>query len=699
MGRHGRHVRRLAIAAALLLTSLVGASFVSAADDQPAAPAAAANTSLTVGRGSVRELSLGDEAARDIDVSFRLSADRAATGAGQTVSVVARRTTNAEYRVRVRLTSTNRVQLSVVRRVNGNARRVGSTVDAGFARDANAAIYVRVSVSRTSPTIVAAKAWPANAAEPSRWALRARDWSTTRASAGTGALRFSVPRTATNAPITYSYDTLMVTTLDQQRTADTTPAPTPTSTATPARTQPPTPTPAPTTTPGPTSTPATPAPITVPANAVFVSPNGSDSADGSLASPWRTLQRAADAASAGVSVVIRDGTYGGFESRRSGSAGSPITFMAYPGESVVIDGRNSVDYTVRLSGVQFVRIVGLTVQGGFAERQQGGGLLIGGSSQVEVRDSTFRSNRAFGIRSYNSTHVLIEGNDIYGNAVGIQVGGAGEGTVIRDNRIHDNDQMMVNTADVRGDDVGGEGVALVRSTGNVVVTDNRIWGNRAASYDYGYDGGAFSIYAAYNWTIRDNVTWDNRNVLETGTDAAKTACDNNRFVRNLNYAATSVDVTVGMVLRCASNTTVANNTFEGMQSFVFDISHMRASWGGSIEGLRIVNNVISAASGKIYGIESTLPASVVIDNNVLQNRGTGYLATYLGTGTKSLATFAEWTGQELHGTVADPLFRDPDAHDYRLRTESVAVDRGWRVAGVTDSYMGAAPDLGFSETR
>ena len=112
--------------------------------------------------------------------------------------------------------------------------------------------------------------------------------------------------------------------------------------------------------------------------------------------------------------------------------------------------------------------------------------------------------------------------------------------MVRDNDVHDNDLMMVNTPDVRGDDVGGEAISLVKSTGHVLVTNNRIWGNRAQSYDYGYDGGAFSVYAASNWTITGNTTWDNRNIMETGTDANKTPCDNNVFTRNLNYGATTV---------------------------------------------------------------------------------------------------------------------------------------------------------------
>jgi hypothetical protein len=41
----------------------------------------------------------------------------------------------------------------------------------------------------------------------------------------------------------------------------------------------------------------------------YVDATGSDSADGSVQTPWRTLQRAADAARAGDLIVVRPGVY------------------------------------------------------------------------------------------------------------------------------------------------------------------------------------------------------------------------------------------------------------------------------------------------------------------------------------------------------------------------------------------------------
>jgi parallel beta-helix repeat protein len=447
----------------------------------------------------------------------------------------------------------------------------------------------------------------------------------------------------------------------------------------------------------PTPTPTPPTDPGLPANARYVAPNGSDNNPGTAAAPWQTLQKAANVAQAGDTIVVRAGTYSGFTMSRSGTSSAPITFRAYPAEKPVVDGRDAVAYTIRLTSVAWVNLDGLTVTGGYADRQAGGGLSIEGSSYVSVTNSVIHDNKAYGVRVEGSKYVTVAGNDIYGNANGVKIGTGGEGVVVRDNDVHDNDRMMVNTADIRGDDVGGEGIALVKSTGHVLVSGNRIWGNRAKSYDYGYDGGAFSIYAASNWTITGNTTWDNRNIMETGTDSNKTPCDNNQFTRNLSYGATTVDKTVGMVLRCASNTLVANNTFRGTQDWVFGISHNQGSWGGSVDGLKIVNNVISVSVGKIFGIDTDLPSSVVIDYNLLQQAGSGYLATFKGVGTLTLAGWRSMTGYEMHGITGDPMFVNAAANDYRLAAGSPALDRAVAVAGVTDGYAGSAPDLGFAE--
>lgn len=432
----------------------------------------------------------------------------------------------------------------------------------------------------------------------------------------------------------------------------------------------------------------------------MVSPNGSDSASGSPSAPWRTLQKAADSVPAGASVFVRNGTYSGFSMYRSGTASAPIRFAAYPGETPVLDGGDAVTWTVKLSGVSYVNLDGLTVQGGYADGQDGGGVLVVNSSHVAVTHSVLSDNKAFGIRTYNSTYVTIDHNDISHNATGVRIDRAGEGVLVSNNLIHDNDKMMVNTPG-GDDDVGAIAVGITRTTGHSVISGNLIWGNRAPSYDFGWDGGAMDIYAASNWTFTNNVTWDNENVFESGTDSAKTPCDGNEFTRNLNYAATTQGRTYGMILRCGSNMLVANNTFYGMQNFVFALSDNKGTWGGSIAGLRLLNNVVSVSNAEVFRLETAMPDSVAIDYNLVQVSGTAVIANGVTNhgSTTSLATYRSWTGYEMHGIQADPLFVDAGSDKFGLLSSSPAVDTAIGIAGVTDGFAGSGPDIGYLERR
>ncbi len=79
---------------------------------------------------------------------------------------------------------------------------------------------------------------------------------------------------------------------------------------------------------------------------------------------------------------------------------------------------------------------------------------------------------------------------------------------------------------------------------------------------------------------------------------------------------------------------------------------------------------------------------------------------------KTLAEYAEATGQDRHSILVDygifqkvtPPGPNPQAlydsadFDFRLRPNSVAVDKGVRLPGVNDGFTGAAPDLGALES-
>ncbi|MGA1137603.1 MAG: hypothetical protein ACO30K_15420, partial [bacterium] len=65
---------------------------------------------------------------------------------------------------------------------------------------------------------------------------------------------------------------------------------------------------------------------------------------------------------------------------------------------------------------------------------------------------------------------------------------------------------------------------------------------------------------------------------------------------------------------------------------------------------------------------------------------------------KAWQSFVTGQGQEANGIVApDPGWTDPANSDYRLQLNSVCVDAGAVIPGFTQSYDGAAPDIGAYE--
>ena len=101
------------------------------------------------------------------------------------------------------------------------------------------------------------------------------------------------------------------------------------------------------------------------ASSYYVSPSGSDSAAGTQSAPWKTIAHAQSVVTAGDTVYFRGGTYSYTTSTtsctsqtavvdaitlsKSGSSGSPISYLDYPGEKPVFDfsGMTSTDCRIK----------------------------------------------------------------------------------------------------------------------------------------------------------------------------------------------------------------------------------------------------------------------------------------------------------------------------------------------------------------
>ena len=80
-------------------------------------------------------------------------------------------------------------------------------------------------------------------------------------------------------------------------------------------------------------------PFSVSAANVFVSPEGDDANPGTLARPFRTVQKGVDSLAAGDTCYVRAGVYReSVKLTASGRPGQPVRIRAYPGEDVLLDG-------------------------------------------------------------------------------------------------------------------------------------------------------------------------------------------------------------------------------------------------------------------------------------------------------------------------------------------------------------------------
>jgi nitrous oxidase accessory protein NosD len=434
-------------------------------------------------------------------------------------------------------------------------------------------------------------------------------------------------------------------------------------------------------------------PVTIPPASIepapvanWVSPAGSDVNPGTRDRPWLTLQHAA--AQAKGTVFVTAGTYQGFVLRRSGTAARPLTFTGV-GEATIIPAEGAHD-VIRLEGVAHVVLANLSVEG--ASGSYAAGIRISdGSSDVTITSSHIRANQSFGIQLEASRSVTILNNEIAGNEVGLRLYAEDDPEGIDDvriegNVIHDNDRLVVSDPEP-DNDFGANAIILHKTVGSVLIRRNEFYANRGTSHDYGTDGGAIEIWGASNVRVEENVFHDNENVLETGTDGPE--CSHLTFVRNVAWGEPRWGRAVGLILRCASDSLIANNTLDGLDWFAFELSHAQSGFGASIEGLRIVNNIIFEC--RAYVIRTELPSSVQLDYNLfsLSRAATAEdadaLVDIVGRGSlERLASLQAETNWEQHSIEADPDFVDSAAHDYRLMADSAAIGRGVVLPGMSE---------------
>jgi len=381
----------------------------------------------------------------------------------------------------------------------------------------------------------------------------------------------------------------------------------------------------------------------------YVAPTGKDSNLGTMDQPWQTIQKAADTLVAGDTVYIRAGVYSEqVIPQNSGSAGQSITYAAYPGEMVTIDGTGVTVSTYEglfdLSRRDYIRVSGLRVI-----HSDYYGIVADNSSHVTIEHNYVYDTYSSGISSWNGNNIIVAGNEVVGACTGpwqehISISNT-DTFEVRDNLIHDT---------MPGTD-GKEGLTIKDASSHGKVYGNHVYNlNHVGIY---VDAEAEHLFDV---EVYQNLVHDVEAMGFSLASEQGGTLENIRLYNNIAY-----NNLVGLWLSaCCTEThpfqdiTVINNTFA---------YNGRDGWGGGIgikntqvQSVTIRNNICSQNIYSQMAADSSILPELTVDHN-------------LTDGDRD--TESEFQGVDDLVDVS-PSFVNPSMRNYHLREGSPAIDKG-----------------------
>ena len=405
----------------------------------------------------------------------------------------------------------------------------------------------------------------------------------------------------------------------------------------------------------------------------YVAPNGYDSNPGTETLPWLHIQHAADTLLAGDIVYVKAGTYHEkVTPQNSGTPAAYITYTAYPGQTVTIDGSGvSLPAWAGLFDIQmvdYIRVSGFRIMNA-GPNLNNAGILIDTANHIVIENNYIYNTVSSGIGLWNSSYVKVSGNEVQlccndGEQECISIGGSNN-FEISNNHVHHGGPGTH----------GAEGICVKDGSNNGSVYGNHIHHmNRVGLYFDAWDKHTYNI-TAYRNNIHDNS--DGIAIASEMAGLLEYVSVYNNIVYNNAYRGLVFGEWGGPVTsHPTTNIKITNNTFYGNG----------ATWGGGIsvdnpdaQNIDIRNNITSQNTS--FTIVVNVPVTnLVIAYNLIdgfqnepgETRGTNYVE-------------------------GNPLFVNPSGADFHLQLNSPAIDSGSSInAPATDYDLNLRPmGLGY----
>jgi hypothetical protein len=394
----------------------------------------------------------------------------------------------------------------------------------------------------------------------------------------------------------------------------------------------------------------------------YVALDGDNTNPGNETHPWKTVQKAADTLVAGDTVYIKAGTYNErVMPRNNGASGNYITYTAYPGDTVTIDGTGLPTYPsglFRIENKDYIKVSGLRLKNYTNTGACFGIYIYNGCDHIIIENNIINNMDGCGIYAHvNANNIIIDNNEVSYTNLDPAWG-----------------QEMISLCDVHTFEIkynqvsNSDNIGIDAKCGS---SNGKIYNNYVHDVSSGIYLDAGSGYE-HDIDVYTNRVHDvTANCYQAATENGGTL-ENIRFFNNIGYNPGSRGFVIYNYDGPKKNIAVINNAFYNSGTY----SMMCVSTNA--ENVIFRNNICSQSSG----IKTNDLPEVIVDHNLID----GWSPTYGDNCVR-----------------ADPKFVNPSAGDFHLQSDSPAIDSGSSVGAPSFDFdgnprpQGAGYDIGAYE--